>query len=183
VTGRSTAALEYSRRLYDNVLGWYESAERKAQLILSIDGLVLSVITASLALTGDAGRAFDDVGALPWTFVALMFASFLGSLCCVVLCLVSRPAATAGGRDAEGPGTMWFFGLVERWDPERFRAAVRERAVDGGFETDELLAQVAALSRNVSRKHAWVNRAFVATALAFAFAALAIASRVVELAG
>jgi Family of unknown function (DUF5706) len=179
VTDAGTAALEYSRRLYANVLGWYESAERKAQLILTIDGLVLSVVTASLALTGDADRSFDDVGPVTWVLLALMFASFLGSLYSVVLCLVSRTAAG----EREEAGAMWFFGMVARWEPERFRAAVRERAADDGFETDELLGQVAVLSRNVSRKHAWVNRAFVATALAFAFGALAIAARVVELAG
>jgi hypothetical protein len=182
VSAAGGPALEYSRRLYDSVVSWYDAAERKAQVILTIDGLVLSVVTASLALTGDAESALGDVGALAWILAGLMFVSFLASLYCVVLCLVSRLAlGRAAGSEGE-VGTMWFFGMVERWDPARFREAVRERAVDDGFETDELLSQAVVLSRNVARKHAWVNRAFVFTALAFAFAAMAIATHVVELA-
>ncbi len=30
--------LEYTRRLYDNVLSWYKSADSKAQVIIAIDG-------------------------------------------------------------------------------------------------------------------------------------------------
>jgi hypothetical protein len=181
VTGAGSPALEYSRRLYDSLLSWYEAAERKAQVILTIDGLVLSVISASLALTGDVERALGDVGALTWAFVALMFVSFLASLYCVVFCLVSRRAPKPAGAGADFT-TMWFFETVARWDPERFREEVQASATDDAFETNALLTQATILSRNVARKHAWVNRAFVATGLAFAFAALAIATRVVELA-
>ena len=37
-------ALDYTRRVYANVLGWYENADRKAQLILTANGGFLTVL-------------------------------------------------------------------------------------------------------------------------------------------
>jgi hypothetical protein len=42
------ASLNYSRRLYSNVVDWYKNAETKAQILLSLDGIFVSVLVGSL---------------------------------------------------------------------------------------------------------------------------------------
>ena len=39
--------LDHVRALDDRVIGWYRDAERKAQLILTLDGVFLSFLSAS----------------------------------------------------------------------------------------------------------------------------------------
>jgi hypothetical protein len=41
-------SLEYSRRLYDNIVDWYKSAELKAQVVLSLAGVFTSFLIASI---------------------------------------------------------------------------------------------------------------------------------------
>ena len=38
------SGVEYTRRLYANVLAWYDNADRKAQLILTANGGFLTVL-------------------------------------------------------------------------------------------------------------------------------------------
>ena len=38
-----TAGVEYARRMYDRVIDWYKVAESKAQLILTVNGVFVSV--------------------------------------------------------------------------------------------------------------------------------------------
>ena len=70
-------SLEYARRLYDRVLAWYESAERKAQLILTLDGLFLSFLTSSLlSKPADLRPVVERFGAETWVFLG--FSSRVG---------------------------------------------------------------------------------------------------------
>ena len=48
--GTPSHALEYTRRLYEEVLAWYNVAETKAQVILALDGILLGTF-AGLTLT------------------------------------------------------------------------------------------------------------------------------------
>ena len=42
--GALEPAIAYSRRLYDDVLGWYRSADAKAQVVIRLDGAFLAFI-------------------------------------------------------------------------------------------------------------------------------------------
>src|SRR4051812_9109866 len=85
------AGLEYARRLYDRIIAWYESAERKAQLILTLDGVFLSFLTASvLTKPGDLHLIVDRFGAETWALFGLMCVALFLSIASAVGCLVSR---------------------------------------------------------------------------------------------
>ena len=176
-----SAALDYSRRLYQNVLDWYASAERKAQVLLTINGVFLSFISASLA-SGDLDGALEDITTATWVLLGLTFVCLAASLFSIVRCLVSRRAPAPVREGSPGPANMWFFELVGKQEAGRFRETVKREAVDARFETDALLSQISILSRNVTLKHIWVNRGFVFTGASFFFLACAIATHVVHIA-
>jgi hypothetical protein len=65
-------ALEYTRRLYANVLAWYESADRKAQLMLTANGGFLIVLTSlSLSRTDTFQQTLRVFGPETWLFFGL----------------------------------------------------------------------------------------------------------------
>ena len=45
--------LEYTRRVYESVLGWYKSADSKAQVILAIDGAFVAFLTGTIFVKPD----------------------------------------------------------------------------------------------------------------------------------
>lgn len=171
----SAGPLQYTRRLYANLLEWYRGAETKAQIILSLDGVFVAFLTGAF-FSGPAD--LDPILALfspaTWLLLAAMCVSLPASIACAVAALHSRLGA---GRDAEGasarpgpephaPPVPWFFEHVGRVDPGRLAARLRE--VDAEAEIATLAQQIHVLSGNVSRKHRWVNRGFLLAGLSLA---------------
>ncbi len=55
---------DYAQALYDRLIGWYEDAERKAQLILTLDGIFLSFLSAfAFRKSADLRATTSDFGA------------------------------------------------------------------------------------------------------------------------
>jgi hypothetical protein len=74
---------------------------------------------------------------------------------------------------------MWFFEYIAHLPPDQFRRRLHDMSDD--LQIEALGAQISALSRNVSRKHAWVNRGFVlagVTLILFLIGGLSHAGRV-----
>src|SRR5688572_10570160 len=63
-------SVEYARRLYDDVLGWYRSAESKAQIVLGIDGAFLAFLTGAIFTKPDELNAKIQAFS-PWTCTLL----------------------------------------------------------------------------------------------------------------
>jgi hypothetical protein len=168
-------ALEYTRRLYANVLQWYDSAERKAQIVLTVDGVFLGLLAASFTSSvGDLRGVVDAFGVLTWIALSIALAMLLGSLLSAVWCLRSRQVH---GPATESPAeTMWFFRMIAAKQQVEFMT--QARAVDEAMETDALSSQIWRLSTIVAEKHKWANVAFASTALALFAFALAAASYV-----
>jgi hypothetical protein len=166
-------AVEYARRLYDRIISWYESAERKAQLILTLDGVFLSFLVGSLlAAPDDLDPILAEFGWETWTLALTMAGALVGSIACAVLCLTSRLMSTQdvkeeyhagrvaiGDSDTYRPEVMWYFQLVAGLSREEF--AERVVAMDAEHETVALADSSVMLAKNVVSKHRWVNRGFV----------------------
>ncbi len=183
--------LDYVRRLYDNVLKWYEAAERKAQIVLTVDGVFLGLLTASFTSdVSDLQGVVRTFGSQTWACLAAAFVLLLASLLSAVWCLRSRhiygpqaylrkrhrperSAERPSGNDAE---TMWFFEMIAEKEHAQFVSEARR--MDETREIDALASQVWRLSNIVSEKHVWANRAFAATGLALVAFTLAAASYV-----
>jgi hypothetical protein len=128
---RTNPPLEYSRRLYENVVDWYKIAETKAQIILSLDGIFTSLLVGALFVKGpDLKDTLKFFGPETWIFLALMAACLVTAIICALVCLVSRvmPRKEIQRRygatlkncppDDYPPEVMWFFQTISQLNEE-----------------------------------------------------------------
>lgn len=177
--------VEYARRLYDEVHRWYDSADTKAQVVLVIDGAFLTFLsTAIFAKPQDLSAILTAFSGWTWLLLALMTVCLMASVISVILCLWSRIYSASKledlVKDAQSeqhesacfaPKVMWFFQMVSSLEEKRFHTSLE--AVNGSVEIEVLASQIQILSKNVRKKHRYVNAGFVlaATTLFFFFAA------------
>ncbi len=84
-------ALEYARRLYDDVLGWYHSADTKAQVLLGLDGAFLAFLAAAaFQKSDDLGKLIHGFSLWTWMLLVTMGVTLLMSMVAAVYCLWSR---------------------------------------------------------------------------------------------
>ena len=101
-----------------------------------------------------------------------MSLSLTGSIVSALACLSSRTYRAAeldsilrkagvelDRAETYAPEVMYFFQLIARLDRQRFQE--RLAMVTREFEIRALASQIAEVSRNVTRKHFWVNLGFV----------------------
>ena len=187
------AAIEYARRLYDDVLGWYESADVKAQVLLGLDGAFLVFLaTAALQNPTDVEKVIAKFTPWTWRLLALMSASLIISMGAAISCLwsrikvwssladwISEAKPPARGPDKYPAGVMWFFQHVAALDSPQFRTTLRD--VDKQFEMDAMASQIEKLADNVKKKHIAVDLGFVLLVAAVLFFTLAAGSYVYNL--
>jgi hypothetical protein len=171
-----SGAAEYARRLYDDVLGWYKSAEAKAQIVLGIDGAFLAFLTGAIFATPDELNAkVQAFSSWTWSLLSLMMVCLLTSVATAIYCLWSRiysrselqrllatPQRGSSDPQLYPPQHMWFFQMVAALEPDRFRHTLRQ--VDAAFEIEAMGSQVLILSKNVRKKHRAANAGFSLTA-------------------
>jgi len=170
-------ALEYSRRVFDGILEWYKNADSKAQIILTIDGAFLTFLTSSIFMKqGNLSTILSNFGVETWLLLALMCLALAGSILSSILCLWSRiyskdkldEILRSGGVDIERsetykPQFMLFFQFISRLNAEQM--AEKLAAVDERYEIEALAHETRILSKNVMKKHSWVNRGFALAGL------------------
>jgi hypothetical protein len=182
-------SLTYINSVYAHVEHWYENADRKAQIVLVLDGAFLSFIT-SQAFTEPADLQEITVCFGPETtlLLALMALSLAASILSAIICLHPRLHAKRsktelmleyeiekGETDAPVPARLsWFFGYLAQLDQERVARQLQN--VDDSFAAEALAHEAAKFSRNVLKKHKWVDRAFLFASLSLISLLLATAS-------
>ena len=152
------------RRVYAEVREWYRVADAKGQMLLTIDGVFVTVLTATILGSPDeAGARAAVFGTDTWLLAVFTGAALLGSISCATLCLRSR-LGKAVSRAGQGPSDAWWFGSIARLDPAAFNTMLR--SVDEDFELDALSHEISVVSRNVLVKHRWANRGWLLAAFA-----------------
>lgn len=165
--------IEYSRRLYDEVRNWYQSADSKAQVALGIDGAFLAFLSSGMfAKPADLKQVVVSFSFWTWSLLVLLILTLLGSIVAAMHCIRSRIESEAKLRKLVNseqaldrdqgrysPNLMWFFQMVGVLDPEYFRKTLAK--VDLEFELDALAVEIQILSRNVTEKHRAANRALL----------------------
>ncbi len=168
----SDDALKYTTRLYDNVLDWYKSADWKAQVLLTIDGIFLAFLTSSIFVApSQLKEVFKFFGWETWFLFGLMSLCLVGSIVSALLCLWSRihyPAAidklliaknvNVKNMETYKPEVMWFFQMITRLDREKFPEKLLN--IDREFAIRVLANEIFVLSGNVYKKHVFVDYGF-----------------------
>jgi hypothetical protein len=187
----SGVALEHARRLFDNCIDWYRSADAKAQVLLSLDGAFLAFLTGSVfGRSGDAALVVRRFGVDTWTFLGVMCAAMTVSIFSAIRCLWSRTysqhelkekIAKAAPDDKDGypPQVTWFFQFVHQLDPDTFTRQLLK--VDEPYAIRVLASQIVELSRTVLEKHSWINLGFTSAAISLIAFVAALVSYVVRL--
>src|SRR6185295_15124320 len=83
--------LAYARRVFDNIVVWYNNADTKAQIILSLNGAFLAFLTSSIFTKKDElNTVLNEFTPATWGFLISMCIALLGSMICALRCLLSR---------------------------------------------------------------------------------------------
>jgi hypothetical protein len=171
------AAVEYARRLHSDVLAWYRSAETKAQVILTLDGILVGVFAGlTLSKPEDVSTALDVFQPETWILLSAGGASLTIAIGSAVACLVSRTYTRGGLRrfyddisldhadlGTYKPEALWFFQHIQGLDKAHFMNAIAVFTPQD--EIQALASQIYVVSDNVRKKHIWVNSAFFFTGL------------------
>lgn len=184
MTNSHSESLEYTRRLYQNVLGWYENADSKAQVVLAIDGgLVAFISTTVFSKPDDIKEIVTALPDITWVLLAFMVVSLMISMGASIFCLWARiysakhlqiiinasiEKAKVKQKVLEDkrypPAIVCFFQFIERLDKEKFRETLC--SVNFEYEIKALASQIHILSGNVRKKHYAVNIGFIFAAAA-----------------
>jgi hypothetical protein len=172
-------ALEYIRKLYENILKWYDDAEKRAQAVLTVDGVFLSVITGVLiAKSDDVGNVKDVFGLETWAFLIVTAVGLILSIGAAVLVLQARPltkkqvATELSGVNKEEAETynakvMWYFQLIAELKSPAFDKKTKS-IDDSEFERAALANQAFVLSRRLTHKFRLLFWSYTGTAVALA---------------
>lgn len=165
-------SLEYSRLLFENILDWYKSADTKAQVVLTLNGVFISFLAAAIfSKRTDLIEVLTFFRPTTWICLSLMALSIGASVLAALSCLWSRlylPATIkrrfrkaglkAMASESYQPEFLWFFQHIKYLNGPQL--ADRLRTVDEPFEIQARAAQIAQLAKNVTNKHWAVNAGF-----------------------
>lgn len=151
--------IDYTRRLHENVNSWYTSADNKAQILLTLNGVFWGFLTSTLFMEPcRLQKIASYFGFETFVYLGLMTFSIGASMFGALMCLRSRLPKISKAVEPS-PGTMWFFGYIRCLKRKTLSEALS--SVDDDYEREALAADLGKLSSNVWAKHKWVNRGFV----------------------
>ncbi|MEV0258304.1 hypothetical protein AB0H82_29080 [Streptomyces sp. NPDC050732] len=157
-------------------MDWYKVSESKAQLILTLNGLLVTLLLGAVAGNAAKEREFAKIsGVETWVFFLASAGALAGAVACAAACLWSLHVRNTRGTfallgvnpedvDSYRPEALWYFGDLAHLQMEP-AASLISRA-DRAFETQALSYNLLHLSRVVLRKHRFVNAGWTLTALA-----------------
>ncbi len=167
--------------MYASTRDWYNSAEMKAQLLVAVNGVFVTLLFGFLFGNSDDGHAgTSGFGVDTWIFAGVAVLALLAAVSCAVVGLwslhararrdVKRADADPTAPESDRPEWLWYFGYLALLP--RAAAEAKLRASDQRVETETLIYHIIDLARIVLRKHRWINAGWALTALAlFALAA------------
>ncbi len=157
--------LHYCRTLYETVLRWYDNADTKAKILLTLDGALVTFLSGSV-FARDVQTLATNFNTGVWVALGTMALAMSLSILAGLVCLWSRTRIPApivelmkDTQDPYAPDLLLFFGYIRKLDRDRFLNALS--VLDPSTEVKALGVQILALSRNVSSKHLFVNVGFV----------------------
>jgi hypothetical protein len=121
------ANLEYLRRLYANVLEWHDRSQRTAQVLLTLDGVIITIGTAQFAGVSAGRPAVIAMGAFLIIAVYCAVESLFGHLGETKLRRISEAFGADPSRPTTyNPNIAWWFGTIAALSQDK--AARREQA-------------------------------------------------------
>ena len=179
-------AVDLTRKIYDEAMGWYKSAENKAQILLGVLGTFTGIMTA--IILGKPNETKEILDNIHWpALIALglaLLAIVYGVFACHN-CLRSRHQSEDRDKGLDGKGIyppfrLMFFGFHTSHEPERLYNSL----INVRDESDEIRvysSQIIKLSKNVAEKHKWVNRGFISISISIILLLLTTVLHIMDL--
>lgn len=176
-THDTSSSLEYSRFLYDDVKDWYKNADIKAQILLTLTGAFVTFLTSSLFVKADDLREITRcITPLIWGVLVAMTVTIVLAVMSAMACLWSRiPLHTYAWKEPENDGVdnkkrsptlarqVGFFGTLITLNKKRFQSHLQQ--INPEDEVEIRLEQTYYFSKNVYKKHFYIDIGFVLTVL------------------
>lgn len=167
----------YLRSVYADIFEWYKIADAKSQLILTLDGALITIATGLvLASPGQLAAQEKRFGWETWVFLAISSLALTMSVVCAVVCLYSRldnaSLRTLRRNNVDRENEVTYVPAIAYWF-ETIAKLNRQKAINylmtaprkSEFEIEALANEVVAFSHNVLDKHRWANRAWLLTSV------------------
>jgi hypothetical protein len=160
------ASRAYARRVYDRIIAWDEVANRRAQLILTLNGVFVSFLVGStLSKSAELSAVTNNFGPETWVCLAAMTVTLVLSIGFAIGCYVSQfndLRSASGGQESTSDIVPWYFPVVADVGETNFMASVE--GVDAASEAKTLAVNAVRAARYLVRKYYWVNLGFVCAA-------------------
>ncbi|GAX60122.1 proton/sodium-glutamate symport protein [Candidatus Scalindua japonica] len=151
-------SLEYTRRVNQNVESWYTSADNKAQILLTLNGVFLGFLASSFFSDMNKIEKINEYFGLETLgFLSFMVLGVAASMFAALMCLRSRLHASESMK-FEKKSPTWFFADISKIETEKYVTMLSE--VNEDVERDTMAVETSLLSTNVVAKHIWINRGF-----------------------
>lgn len=159
-------ALAYARSLHEDLVAANRDMYIRAQVVLTLDGLVVSVVGAVVsAAPEDVAKSAALSGPIVGSMVLLALALLAISVTCALLALYVRHRTGAEPGSSVGVNHLWFWGRIAEVDPVSFQKVARKMTEE--LETEVRLRQVTVMARIMNTRAGWTNRAYGAAAASF----------------
>lgn len=173
-------AVDYARRLHKDVNDWYTSADNKAQILLTLNGVLLGFLGSAAFWGADELQlAVAKIGYETFAFFIAFLISLGVSIVSALMCLKSRLRHDGQEDLPPVPENLWFFQRLPRIAPREF--VEKLRSVTPETEIEILSSQIQILSFNVINKHVWFNRGFKFFVVGLLCFLMVVASYIVRL--
>jgi hypothetical protein len=177
----SQHGLLYARTEYSLVLKWYQSAESKAQIMLTVNGALITVVAKVVfdKTAKDVASMRASYSSSTWALLAVTLLCLVGSIWLCVRCLWSRVYRSAemvpSDRRPTLIGSLGFFQKYAALDVSELHRMMADISADD--ELKVICFQLVNLGQRVTKKHRLVNFAFLSTLIGLGAMALAAATR------
>ncbi|WP_077487880.1 hypothetical protein [Sinomonas mesophila] len=173
-------ALAFARSLHEDLLTNNRDLYGRAQMVLTLDGLIASAIGAVVSTSPDeVARSAALAGPVVGSIVLLALALLAASVTCALIALHVRRGSSPRPASV-GVGHLWSWARIAEVDPADFQDAAGQ--VTEELETQVRLHQITVMARFMRVRANWTNRAFVAAAASFVLLVLANALHLAGLA-
>ena len=186
-------ALTYSRGVYAATLDWYKVADSKGQLLLTLNGVYITVLSSVLiASSQNLLKRHASLPSATWFLLAAAAIAAAISILWAIACLRSQlsntrldePGSPFTEPDEQGgtryrPAAMHWFGTIARLD--RGIGLKMLQSADETFELSAVTEDIFFLAEKVLAKHRSANRGWAAAGASLLFLLAAAVSAVIAI--
>jgi hypothetical protein len=164
---RPPGALAFSRGLYASTLDWYKVADSKGQLLLTLNGIYITVLSsATIASSQNLVKLHTSLPPATWFLLAGAAVATAISILMAIACLYSRLSDARldeirdsfTERDAYGnlryqPAALYWFGTIARVNHDIGLKMLQ--SADEAFELSAVTEDLFLLASKALAKHRW----------------------------